>query len=39
MLIDAGIMFPDQTWGFALWCLLGSVMFVMVRTRLRAELA
>jgi MFS family permease len=24
MLIDAGIMFPDQTWGFALWCLLGS---------------
>jgi MFS family permease len=39
MLIDAGIMFPDQTWGFALWCLLGSGMFVMVRTRLRAELA
>jgi MFS family permease len=39
MLIDAGIMFPDQTWGFALWCLLGSGMFVMVRARLRVELA
>jgi MFS family permease len=39
MLIDAGIMFPDQTWGLALWCLLGSGMFVMVRARLRAELA
>ena len=39
MLIDAGIMFPDQTWGFALWCLLGSGVFVMVRARLRVEMA
>ena len=39
LLIDAGIMFPDQTWGFALWCLLGSGMFVAVRARLRAEVA
>jgi MFS family permease len=39
LLIDAGIMFPDQTWGFALWCLLASGMFVVVRARLRAEVA
>ena len=39
MLIDWGVMFPDQTWGFALWCLLGSGMFVMVRARLRVEMA
>jgi hypothetical protein len=39
MLIDAGINFPDQTWGFALWCLLGSGVFVVVRSRLRVELA
>jgi sugar phosphate permease len=39
MLIDAGIMFPDQTWGFALWCLLGSGTFLAVRARLRVEMA
>jgi sugar phosphate permease len=39
LLIDAGYMFPDQTWGFALWCLLASGVFVMVRSRLRVELA
>ncbi len=39
MLIDAGIMFPDQTWGFALWCLMGSGVFVMVRGRLQVEMA
>ena len=39
MLIDAGISFPDQTWGFALWCLLASGMFVVVRSRLRVEMA
>ena len=39
MLIDAGISFPDQTWGFALWCLLASGMFVAVRSRLRVEMA
>ncbi len=38
MLIDAGIMLPDQTWGFALWCLLSSGLFLWVRERLRAEL-
>ncbi|MCH8951987.1 MAG: MFS transporter [Proteobacteria bacterium] len=38
LLIDAGIAFPDQTWGFALWCLLGSGVFVAVRSRLRAEM-
>jgi MFS family permease len=38
LLIDAGIMFPDQTWGFALWCLLASGGFVAVRARLRVEM-
>ena len=39
LLIDAGIAFPDQTWGFALWCLLASGGFVVVRARLRVEMA
>ncbi|MHA1527917.1 MAG: MFS transporter [Alphaproteobacteria bacterium] len=39
VLIDAGIMFPGQTWGFALWCLLASGGFVAVRSRLRVEMA
>jgi MFS family permease len=38
-LIDAGIMFPDQTWVFALVCVLASGGFVLIRTRLRAEMA
>jgi sugar phosphate permease len=39
LLIDAGYMFPDQTWGFAVWCLLASGVFATVRLRLRTELA
>ena len=39
LLIDWGLIFPDQVWGFALACVLGSVAFVLTRTRLRVELA
>lgn len=38
-LIDAGYVFPVQTWGFALWCLLASGLFFAARARLRIETA
>ena len=38
-MIDAGVTFPDQGWGFALWCAAASVAFLAVRARLRPELA
>ena len=37
LMIDAGVTFPEQTWIFATWCLLGSAGFVAVRARLTAE--
>jgi MFS family permease len=39
LLIDAGYMFPDQTWGFAVWCLLASGLFVAAQARLRVEMS
>jgi sugar phosphate permease len=39
LLIDAGYMFPSQTWGFAVWCVLASGVFAAARVRLRGEMA
>jgi MFS family permease len=39
LLIDWGLAFPDQVWGFALWCLLASGIFAAARVRLRMEMA
>ena len=37
-LIDRGMLFPDQGWGFALWCAGASAVFLAVRARLRREM-
>ncbi|HSF94370.1 MAG TPA: MFS transporter [Thermohalobaculum sp.] len=39
MLIDQGVMFPDQGWVLALWCAAASAVFLAVSARLRREMA
>lgn len=39
LLIDRGADFPEQGWGYALWLVLASGLFLGVRTRLRFVVA